>query len=376
MLVSLWLSACASPPPLPNEGLFADRLFSAPSVKVDPASALAVDDDMRQFLRERFAAKYPPVDLRHWFVDALYSRGELQLEYDTAGTRNASEAFHARAGNCLSLVLMTAAMAKEMGLRVRYQSVAIDETWGRQGSLYLSFAHVNLTLSERTTYYEGKVLGVDPLTIDFLPPKDLPRLRTREIGEDTVIAMYLNNRAVEALAAGRMDDAYAWARAAIGRAADFDMAYNTLAVIYRNQRQPVLAERALQRVLERRPDDVRALSNLALALRDQGRAAEADAVSRRLRAIQPEPPFAYFDRGVAAMEAGEYKLARGLFLREIERAPHEHEFHFWLARAELSLGNVDGARRQLTQARDASSTPGDRRLYAAKLERLREGAAH
>ena len=337
---------------------------------------MAVDDAMRQFLRERFAGRYPVTDLRRSFVDALYSRGELQLEYDAAGTRNASEAFHARAGNCLSLVLMTAAMAKEMGLRVRYQAVSIDETWGRQGSLYLSFAHVNLTLSERASYYEGKRVGADPMMIDFLPPKDLRRRRMREIDEATVVAMYLNNRAVEAFTTGRIDDAYAWARAAIRRAPDFDMAYNTLAVLYRHQHQPVLSERVLKHVLARRPDDLRALPNLALALADQGRTAESEAISRRLQAIQPEPPFAFFDRGVAAMEAGDFKQARELFLREIERAPYEHEFHFWLARAELSLGNVDGARQQLAKARDASSTQSDRRLYTAKLERLRAGAVH
>src|SRR5207249_7258659 len=52
----------------------------------------------------------------------------------------------------------------------------------------------------------------DSMTIDFLPPADLRGARTWAIDEPTIIAMYMNNRAVESLTSGRMDDAYWWAR--------------------------------------------------------------------------------------------------------------------------------------------------------------------
>lgn len=377
LLISLLLAACANPPPpAPVDPLLADGLFGAPSVTVDPAGALALDDAMRRFLRDRPGYRNPSLDVRQWLLDALGSRGQLQLEYDTARTRNAAEAFHARAGNCLSLVLMTSALAREMGLRVRYQTVEVEETGSRRGSLYLSFAHVNLTLGDRGGMYEGNLRGIDAMTIDFLPPEDLGRRRTREISEATVVSMYLNNRAVEALAKGQTDDAYAWVRAAIRHDPAYDAPYNTLAMVYRGRREPVLAERALRRVLERRPDDTAVLSNLVLVLGDQGRRSEADAVSLRLRALQPDPPYAFFQRGVSEMAAGRFQAARDLFQREIDRAPHEHEFHFWLARAELSLGNVDTALRHLAKAQEVSTTSNERQLYAAKLERLRAGAVH
>jgi transglutaminase-like putative cysteine protease len=55
-------------------------------------------------------------------VQALYQPDQIRLEYDAAVTRNAAQAFEARTGNCLSLVIMTAALARELGLTVRYQS--------------------------------------------------------------------------------------------------------------------------------------------------------------------------------------------------------------------------------------------------------------
>ena len=46
-------------------------------------------------------------------------------------TRSAAEAFDLRAGNCLSRVIMTGALAKELGLPVYYQRVHSEETWTR-----------------------------------------------------------------------------------------------------------------------------------------------------------------------------------------------------------------------------------------------------
>ena len=70
-------------------------------------------------------------------------------------TRNAAQAFAARSGNCLSLVIMTAAFAKELGLTVAYQKVFVDDTWARTGDIYLSIGHVNVTLAPRKTDQGG-----------------------------------------------------------------------------------------------------------------------------------------------------------------------------------------------------------------------------
>ena len=59
------------------------------------------------------------------------------------------------------------------------------------------------------------------MTIDFVPPTGMSAMRTRDIEESTVVAMYMNNRAAEALAKGRLDDAYAWARMAIVQDPEF-----------------------------------------------------------------------------------------------------------------------------------------------------------
>ena len=371
LLTALLLAGCASAPPLPPAAdLFHDELFEPPALRIDPADAMAVSAEMRRYIATRFSGAGRFNDRKRQLVDALYRKGELMLEYDAAVTRTAAQAFEARSGNCLALVMMTAAFAKEMGLGVRYQMVLGDDPWGRAGELYVAVGHVNLTLADRPPFGVG-FMEADSMTVDFLPSRNAQALHTRVIQEPTVVAMYLNNRAVEALASGQANEAYWWAHAAIQTDPELLSTYITLGVIYRNRQHPELAEQALLRVGAREPDNTKAMSNLVLVLRDLSRHAEADALKRRLDRLEPHPPFSYFDQGMAALRERRFDEARRLFAKEVERAPYHHEFHFWLAIAYLELHDTRSATVHLTRAMEVSTTRKDHDLYAAKLDRLK-----
>ena len=112
------------------------------------------------------------------------------------------------------------------------------------------------------------------------------------------------------------------------------------------------------------------MSNLASVLFARGQTVAAQAVMRKLAQIEPNPPFAYFKRGMAAMQAGDYRLAQQMFTKEVDRAAYYHEFQFWLALAYLGLGDTENARAHLSIAEENSTTRDDRDLYAAKLAHL------
>jgi Flp pilus assembly protein TadD len=214
------------------------------------------------------------------------------------------------------------------------------------------------------------------LTIDFLPAADILGQRTRSISEDTVVAMYMNNRAAEALARQQIDEAYWWVRGAIVRAPNFSSAYNTLGVVYLRHGDLHAAERVLSHLLERSPQDRQALSNLSIALDGLGRTEESKAVRARLARLEPYPPYHFFLLGTAAMQRGDFRDAKLLFAKEVERADYNSEFHFWLGVAHFRLGEMKEARKQLAIAVENSTTGTDHELYAAKLQRLRAYDAH
>lgn len=374
-LLCAWaLAACAE---LPRQAaaavpaqLLRDEWFDKPPSLLDADAVFAVDDAMRRYLAERNQTLRREGRSKG-LIDALYSRGELQLEYDASHTRTASQAFAARAGNCLSLVLMTSALAKELGLSVQYHSAFTEETWTRSGALLLRSGHINITLGTRLIDRNWRE---DPRqwTVDFLGPGELRGLRTRMIDEATVVAMFMNNRAAEALARDATAEAYWWARQGLRSDPAFLGALNTLGVVYQRAGRDAAAEQVFVEVLRRDPQHTQALHNTVQLLERQGRQAEARPLAARLAALEPEPPYHWFVQGQQALRRGDARAARELFAREVARADYSSEFHYWLAVAEYQLGEEEAARHHMQRAEALSTTRGERELYAAKLAWLNQ----
>ena len=368
LILCALLTACATPPQRvpPPEFLFKDDIFSAPSERIAAADVFALSAPMKAYLRTEIASQLRQTGSPQGLINALYERDQLQLQYDASMTRNAAQAFDARAGNCLSLVVMTAAFAKQLGLQVTYQSAYLEETWGRSADLLVRSGHVNVTLDRKMG--ERNTAGASSaMTIDFLPAESLRGLRSRVIPEETIVAMYMNNKAVEALVDGRLDDAYAWAREAILQSPEYFGSHNTLGVVYVRRGDLAQSAKVFNYLLERDPTNARAISNLAQVFARQGRNAESAALLRRLAEIEPVAPFHYFNRGLAAMQEEKFKLARDLFAKEVARADYNAEFHFWLALANFKLGDIEPARKHLRLAMENGATRNERALYAAKL---------
>ncbi|WLI87442.1 tetratricopeptide repeat protein [Massilia sp. R2A-15] len=378
LLLAALLAGCASAPPTPPapSDMFSDATFGKPGDHVGAADLFTMTPAMRAYLASAaFHAEIRNKGAEQGLVDALYQKGELKIEYDSAKTRNAAETFEARAGNCLSLVIMTAAFANELGLKVNFQSVLVGDTWRRNGGLYLASNHVNLTLAARPS----STISVGPersLTVDFLPSETAAALDTRPLDQNAIAAMYMNNRAIEAMVQDQLDNAYWWARAAVTQNPAFISAYNTLAVVYQRHGDWQMAERAYRTALQREPENVVVMRNLAPLLAQMGKTDESQQMLKRAASIEPYPPFHFFNQGMSAMARHDYKAAQALFAREVRRAPYYDEFHFWLGVASLRLGDTARAREHIALAVENSTTSDTRTLYSAKLEHLRAQLPH
>jgi len=378
LCAAAFLSGCASQPAAriaPAQQLFHDQLFQPPATPIDVRQVFAASPAMRDYVRHEIGTATPGKDVRRMLFDALYRRDKLQLEYDAAVTRNAAETFEARAGNCLSLAIMTAALARELNMPVLFQQIDVEEVWSRAGNLYFAANHVNLALgrprSEHNPYAIYSVDDARSLTVDFIPVPPKAREAAKPLDERTVLAMYLNNRAAELLSTGHIDDAYWAARKAAEADPLFLNAYNTLGVIYQHRGSLEAAEQALRYAHAQAPDNTIYLSNLAQTLENQNKLDEAAALRVRLAQLEPYPPFHFFHLGQEAMKLGDYARARKLFERELERVPDYHEVYFWLAVANYQLGNLRAADNYMARAMQNSTTRSAHDLYSAKLDRIR-----
>jgi Tfp pilus assembly protein PilF len=378
-LLTLLLAACATTapeaPPQPPSGLFEDAAFAAPKNRPDAKAVFALSPAMQSYLERDIASLIRQLGPQRALVEALHTKAQLRLEYDAELTRNAAEAFDARAGNCLSLVVMTAALAKQLQLPIAFQALTGHETWSRSGDLSFVNGHVNITVAKRLVDRVAAFDADTQLRIEF---GQIPMGRGQAlhvISEATIVSMFMNNRAAEYLVRGAIDDAYAHAREAVIQDPTYASAYNTLGVVYVRRGFDAAAERAYREALVRDANHTAALQNVARLLQKQGRAAEAAAFQARLAQIEREPPFAHFDLGVAAAKAGQYAAARDHLLREMKRDPDYHEFHFWLAVALYGLGDVEQARKHLDIAMKNSVTTRDRAIYASKLRSIEPAGA-
>lgn len=378
LLIALFaalLSACASTPPAPQvSSLLNDHLVAPLPQPIDTTQIFAMSPAMLRYAERELAQTSHIREPRRELIDALYNRGKLRLQYDAGATRSAAEAFEDRAGNCLSLVIMTAAFARHLGLQVTFQSVLSDDAYSRVGDLYLVSGHVNLVLNRATRPAAASLFadqGPSALTVDFLPAADLNGQRTRAIDESTIVAMFMNNRAAEALSEGQPSQAYWWAREALKQDPGFLAGVNTLAVVYSRLGLVVQAEGALRHALVQEPWNTSALSNLVRLLDRTGRLAESRDVADRLARVQPVPPFHYYDQARQALALGDAAGARRLLAQELRLQPHQHEVHFLLGVAYARLGEMALASRHLGQALEYSTTRESQALYSAKLDKLR-----
>jgi len=379
ILLSLSLLAgCASvQPPAAPLAVFADARFAPPSEKVGAEDLFTLSPAMRSYLNSAaFTRQLRQHGQRQGLVNALYSKNDLKIEYESARTRTASQTFADRSGNCLSLVIMTAAFAKELNMPLRFRSVDVDSTWSRTAGLYLASAHVNISIGSRRESGMRSTDQDDMLLVDFIPQDEALRIRARELEEGEIVALYLNNRAAEMLVQDRIDDAYWWARAAVEKRPGMVSALNTLAVIYDRHGERALAEQTYRAALEREPENATVMRNLQPVLAALGKHAEAQALAQRIASIDPFPPYHHFDKGMVALREGDYDKARQLFEREVKRAPYNDEFRFWLGVSHLKLGDISHAREQIAKAVDTSTRQDMRQVYSAKLAHLRRvGAA-
>lgn len=370
LIGALALAGCAhvAPPAGDVRSLLHDEWFGPSQEDTSARRVLALSDSMRSYADTELRAQIAHRDPRRVLIEALHDRGQLRLAYDAERTGNAAETFDSRAGNCLSLVLMTGAFARHLGLPVTFRAVQLEPQYTRAGGLTLENGHVNLLMAP---VGERPVWGSYDLIVDFLPARELRARGAVILSEQTVVAMYMNNRAAETLADGRVDDSYAWARAALMQDPAHASAVNTLAVIYMRRQQLGVAEQALRYALAREPENTAAMSNLVQVLRSTGRQGEADTMAAQLKALQPYPPFHFLEAGRRALEAGKAAEARDLFERELRWQPFQHEVHFWSAQAWAQLGNGEKAAEHLRHAMDYSTTMSSQKLYSAKLDRLR-----
>ncbi|QYK05947.1 tetratricopeptide repeat protein [Shewanella zhangzhouensis] len=352
--------------------LFHDEIFSPVSGLPSPEAVFSLPPSVAQDLRRAFERQrnIPGGDNQpaHTWLSSQLAAADGGFSYQDNNTRIAADTYYDRAGNCMSLVVLAAAMADALGVAVDFQDVLVQPVWDRQGDFYLVNGHVNLRLLPPS---EANVVHLrGPILVDFLPERAVRGYDRVRINRSMLLAMFYNNLAAEALINREHDKAYGLIRMSLEQSNTFVPALNTLAILYRYHQREDLAEEVYRQALKQEPENMTTLYNLALILSSQDRLDEWAEVHKVLELARIRNPYYYYDMAEQALSEHEYQQAVNWFLQAVEKADYRHEFYFGLSQAYWASGNPKKAKQSMEKALALSGDDGDKRRYQAKLNAM------
>lgn len=299
----------------------------------------------------------------------IFDRADLNLLYMANANTTAIETFHNRAANCLSMSIMTYALAKQAGFGVRFQDIEIPEYWTRREGYSLLNGHVNLQLlvrpSANITYFQTKGFQVD-----FAPRETQKHFPKKFISIETVLSMFYNNKGADALLAKQYDKAYAYFRAAATVDPEFDSTWANLGFLYRLNGFHSFAEQSYRQAIAVNEDNLTAWENLARLYDYTNRSDEARMIDERLQRKRYDNPYYHVNLGEEEFEQENWDKALEHYRKALSLDKTKHEVYFGLAKTYYQLGEIKRSQRYFSMAKKYSSNQQDQDKYQGKMDLL------
>lgn len=357
----------------PHTDLFADEHFARPATTIEtPEQIFAVPDDVVKELRQKVLVFADPHDRSKALLRFIFNDGTEILEYVNSATLIASETLQKRQANCLSLTILAYSLADALGFDSRFQDVDVPEYWiTRSGSSLLN-GHVNLLVNPDSKYagLGHIVYRRHSYLIDFDRVPSRTKFRTTEVGRNSIISMFYNNKAADAMMVQDFNLAYQYLKAAITIAPELSGNWNNLAVLYRQKQLLAEAEQVYLHSLALEPNHSNTMANLAMLYQVTGREQQAADLEYKVAKKRLSNPFYFVMLGNEAFERREADIALHYYRQSLKLQPKTPEALFGMARAYLLKGDLTAASRYLQSAKKYVEPGPERRRYQSKLDLL------
>lgn len=298
--------------------------------------------------------------------DYLEGITEKFIYYDE--TLTARDALEQQHGNCMSLAMLTTALADRAGVSIEYQLMDDRPIFAQGQNVITKGVHVRTKLIRQNPSRQEKILDLlkPGLIIDYFPDE-----KSRFVGNlktSQYTSRYYLNKAVVALDENNFNLAYWLVLEAFKLNESSPSAINTLAVIYKRKGAVVKAEEVYLYGIKSLPEPLMLLKNYQILLTEQNRLVEVAAIELKLQKIKDTSPYRWRRLAVMALESGDYREAENHYLRAIKITPYMHDLHYSLARVYSLLGKPKETKHQLELAMNYAQNNKSRSLYQRKLD--------
>jgi len=350
-------------PALPAEAF--GEPVEIPSLDEMIALTDAQANHFRDFYEAGVNRRHPP----HKRIPSYLTQHLSEIEFGNQ-TLDASETIAKRSGNCMSLALVTTALAREAGVKVGWQLADSDPVYSSEGAVIYSANHIQVRLYRQrldTTGYTF-AMGDEYVLLDYFTD-ELPE-RGKALTEQEMTALVYQNLGVEAMADGDDRRGFWLLREALRHDPANPNIYNALAVLYRRIGNHSTAEHLFRFALAEFGDRLIVLRNYHKLLQSAGRDEEAAGIETRMLGLPDPDPYPVLALGDQAFEQGRTGTALAYYRKARDVAPYLHEIHWKIARVYAARGDTRRAERELEKARSKAWVEADKQRYTAKLDAL------
>ena len=367
------IAACASPalhgPEQDihkHELLSGEAIFGVPvdSKTVPDPGLFEVDDAMREFVSVHVGNARTDRERLRRLLDGMVVSGLMSIDYDDSTTKTAPQTFHDRLGNCMSFTSLFVALAREAGLEVSFQKVAVPPIWYADSDLVILNDHVNALVKQK---FETRVV------VDFNATELKGNYETEPVSDTYAYALYFNNVAMDALREGNHEEAFRLLKKAIQTYPDIAANWANLGVIYSRNELYDHAIRAYSVALDIDSKHRPSLNNLTSLYRSLGDDETADRYARRIRRYNSQNPYFHYYRALASYQGGQYERAEAQLKRALRLKSTEHNFYRLRGLIAEATGDTDLALYSFTRAHELAVFSDAQSIYSAKIDRLSNG---
>lgn len=355
------------------KNLYLDDKFMpiSPAVIETEQEIFQLDDDMRAMVQDKLVNNLSAQEKTRILLEHLFNEENIALRYEGNANVTATDAYHSKTANCMSLTIMAYALAKEAGMNVSFQEVDVPEYWVRNGQYSMLTGHVNLLVKERDDINRYVVWGRKNILIDFDPFVAKKKFPSHIIKKNTLIAMFYNNKGAEALVNKNYPLAYQYLKEATLTDNSFASSWGNLGILYKLSGHYEMAENAYIHAINLKEDSLSSLGNLALLLKKQGRINEALLIENSLHKIRVSNPYYHALLANEAYFRQSYPLAIQHYKKAIQLNDGQHEFYFGLAKVYYKQDKLMLSQKAMKKALVLTRARSTKKQYIAKLNFLK-----
>lgn len=307
------------------------------------------------------------IDQHQRLANYLFENNFL-YEYETY---TASNALAFNRGNCMTLAIVTTALADLADIPVAYQLIETSPVYrlNLEGSVANRGVHIRSLLFKPQE--EGSTEELSGIQVDFFPSGNSNI--AGNVSNNEYIAIYYRNIAAQALSDEDYSSAYWHTLESMKYDPVNPDALNMMAVTYKRVGELDKAEEIYRYGIASAEDKLTLMKNYYLLLTSQDRQDEAREINRRLLTMEDPSPIHWFNVAVNSYDISDYVSAIRYYNRAIEIAPYLHEAHLGIALSYYQLGELGRAERAFNKALDnvRADDSETKNLYQAKLNALR-----